>query len=236
MVESSISLDYPQVLQAVAQSAARSAAQSAAQSTAKSVPRPSTDRPSPAQVIDALLAAERAAKQQHQTYPPEALLGQWRLYFATGTRKRRQGGITLGRGFYLPRFVQAQIGFDRADPPADPDTCPPENGLDAVDPEQLQISNQLQVGLFRLGFLGPARYRHPKNLLAFDFTQVQLDFLSTALYRGKFRRSKTQTPFAQRSIARLPFFSFFWVSDQLIAARGRGGGLAIWIKTSQSAE
>jgi hypothetical protein len=86
------------------------------------------------------------------------------------------------------------------------------------------------VGLFRLGFLGPARYRSPKNLLAFDFTQIQFDFLTTALYHGKFRRGKTQTPFEQRPIAQLPFFSFFLVTDQMIAARGRGGGLAIWTK------
>ncbi|MCU0524168.1 MAG: hypothetical protein MUF72_05035 [Elainella sp. Prado103] len=223
MVESPVLPDYQQVLMAVAQSAQTRSA----------------DRPTPNQVIEALIAAEKATKHQHRTYTPDELIGQWRLYFATGVRKRQQGGITLGRGFYLPGFVQAQIGFDRAEGfvagdvqnSEDSNTHPPAQPLDeTLDPAHLQIRNQLRVGLFRLGFLGPARYRSPKNLLAFDFTQIQFDFLTTALYHGKFRRGKTQTPFEQRPIAQLPFFSFFLVTDQMIAARGRGGGLAIWTK------
>ena len=31
-------------------------------------------------------------------------------------------------------------------------------------------------------------------------------------------------------IAKLPFFAFFLITENLIAARGRGGGLALWIK------
>ena len=29
-----------------------------------------------------------------------------------------------------------------------------------------------------------------------------------------------------------PFFSFFWMSDDFIAARGRSGGIAVWARTT----
>jgi hypothetical protein len=36
--------------------------------------------------------------------------------------------------------------------------------------------------------------------------------------------------FEDLSTAQLPFFAFFLVTDDLIAARGRGGGLALWFR------
>lgn len=175
------------------------------------------DRPTATTLVEALLTAEKTAKQQHLVYPIEALLGQWRLFFATGTKRRKQGGITLSKGFYLPSLVQAQIGFDRPDSASD----------------QLQISNQAAVGLMSLQIFGPARYLNKKNLLAFDFTQMQLNLLGKAIYRGPFRGGAAKAAsFANQPIARLPFFSFFLVTETFIAARGRGGGLAIWTKVS----
>lgn len=177
------------------------------------------NRPAAKAVVAALLDAEKAAKQQRLSYPVEALLGQWRLCFATGTRKLRRGGIALGSGFYLPGIVQAQIGFERLTEP----------------PDALSIQNQLQLGTLRFRLTGPARYAgHPKNLLAFDFTQMQLSLLGRQLCRGQFRGSQAATPtFDQQPIAKLPFFSFFLVTADLMAARGRGGGLAIWVKSSK---
>lgn len=169
-------------------------------------------RPAAKAVIAALLAAEKAAKQQRLAYSIEELQGEWRLCFATGTRKQRQGGIALGRGFYLPGFLQAQIGFEQ------------------LEPERLGIHNQIQVGALCLRLTGPARY-HSKNLLAFDFTQLELRLLGRQLYSGQFGSAQTGSPaFEQKPIAKLPFFSFFLVTASLIAARGRGGGLAIWTR------
>ncbi len=173
----------------------------------------SAERPVAQTVVDALLQAEKAAKQQRVVYPPEALIGQWQLRFATGVRKVKQGGIAVGKGFYLPPFVQAKIGFEQV----------------AVDPNYLTISNQLQLGGLRFQIFGPAKYLNKKNLLAFDFTQMDLSVFGRSLYRGNFRGGQTEvTTFEQKPIAKLPFFSFFLITEELIAARGRGGGLAIW--------
>ena len=172
-------------------------------------------RPAAKVVVAALLEAEKSAKKARLTYPVDLLLGRWQLCFATGTRKLRQGGIALSSGFYLPGFVQAQIGFERL----------------AEPPDALRITNQLQAATLRFQIIGPARYSTPKNLLAFDFTQMELSLLGRLLYRGQFRGGQAKTDaFDQTPIAKLPFFSFFLITAELIAARGRGDGLAIWAR------
>jgi hypothetical protein len=175
----------------------------------------SRNRPAAKAVVAALLEAEKSAKKARLTYPIDLLLGQWQLCFATGTRKLRQGGIALSSGFYLPGFVQAQIGFERL----------------AEPPNALRITNQLQAATLRFQIVGPARYSTPKNLLAFDLTRMELSLLGRPLYRGQFRGGQAKTDaFDQTPIAKLPFFSFFLITAELIAARGRGGGLAIWAR------
>ena len=170
--------------------------------------------PAAKEVVDALLQAEKAAKQQRLAYPFESLFGHWRLCFATGTRKVRRGGIVLGRGFYVPKLVPASISF--------------------INQGQTQgeIANQVQLGALLLKLTGPCEYLNKKNLLAFDFTQMELSLFARAVYRGNMRGGKAQAEnFYNRGIAKLPFFAFFWVTEDFIAARGRGGGLALWIRT-----
>ena len=85
--------------------------------------------------------------------------------------------------------------------------------------------------LFKL--TGPAKYLGKKNLLAFDFTHVQLRLFNRAIYSGGFRGGKSgAVNFSEQSVAKLPFFAFFIISKSFIAARGRGGGLALWVKLS----
>lgn len=182
----------------------------------------SRQRPEAALVVNALLEAEKAAKQQRLTYPLSPLLGQWRLCFATGTRKLRQrGGIVLGKGFYVPRFTPAYIGF--TDRSTDESITLPAG--------EANISNQIQLGGLILRFTGPAKYIGKKNILAFDFTHLQVSLFGRSLYCGSIRGGKGKTAtFAQESVAKLPFFAFFLVTPDFIAARGRGGGLALWIR------
>lgn len=173
-------------------------------------------------VGNALLQVEKAAKQQRLTYHFESLLGQWRLCFATGTRKaRKRGGIILGKGFYVPKFVPAYISFA-----AQVQTPGGDSGRG-------EISNQVQLGMLLLKLTGPCQYLNKKNLLAFDFTQMQLNLLGRTVYSGNIRGGKAKAQnFYNQSIAKLPFFAFFLVTEDFIAARGRGGGLALWIRES----
>lgn len=216
--------DFIQVLSQAANSYRARIAPAASKATSNG----QIDRPSADQVVQALLQAEQFAKQQRLQYSFADLLGNWRLCFTTGVKKRsspggQKGGIRLTQGFYLPPWTPARIGFFAA----------PE----AVTPGQGTIANQIQFGPVRLRFTGPARYPGKKNLLAFDFTQIAVDGFEKTLFQTGFRGGQAKAAqFEQVPIAKLPFFAFFSVTPDWVAARGRGGGLALWIREAPDGE
>jgi hypothetical protein len=177
------------------------------------------DRPAPEVVMNALLQAEKNAKRTHLLYPFEPLLGDWQLCFASGTRKVKRGGIVLGKGFYVPQVAIAQISFQAE--------------ADAVALGHGTIGNQVAVSPVLLRFTGPAYSLGKKNLLAFDFTHVQVNVLGKTVYSGTVPGRKPNSQgFYDRAVGELPFFTFFLVTPALIAARGRGGGLALWVRAA----
>jgi len=181
--------------------------------------RERSDRPSTKEVVNALLQAEKAAKQQRLTYPLESLLSHWQLCFTAPRQAHIKGGMALGKGFYVPQIARAQISFSTG-----ASTAP-------QSPSQLEIGNQIQFGPLLFKLTGPAHYLGKKNLLAFDFTHMKLMLFGRTVYSGEFRGGKaTAKDFYEQSIAKLPFFAFFLVTEDFIAARGRGGGLALWVK------
>ena len=182
-------------------------------------------RPTPDLMVKALLAGEVATKQQRLSYPVDALWGDWRLCFATGTRKLRQrGGIALGSGFYVPKLAIAKISFH-------PLKLTGESGESAETAASAgTIRNQARLGSLAMTFTGPCRYEGKKNLLAFDFTDVEITAFGRSLYKGNVGGKEQALPFGDRRIAKLPFFAFFCITEDFIAARGRGGGLALWVR------
>ncbi len=174
-----------------------------------------SDRPTKTAMVAALQEAEITARTEKLIIPFESLLGEWRLCFATGASKEKQrGGIKLGGGYYLPKFTPASIAFTRD-----------------LDSSIGTATNQLSVAGVRVQFTGPCRYPGKKNLLIFDFTQIRFQVFGTKVYQGKIRSGKNgEQDFEKLSIAKLPFFAFFWAGKNGIAARGRGGGLALWVR------
>lgn len=183
------------------------------------------DRPAAQAVVMALLDAEKAAKQKRLSYPLQSLLGKWSLCFTAPRHAHFKENMAIGKGFYLPQIAPAQISFSAAEPGR------------ATNSINLAIGNQVQVGFCLLRLTGPARYSGQKNLLAFDFTHLQLSLLGQTIYQGGFPggQAKAKT-FDHQPIARLPFFAFFLVTESLIAARGRGGGLALWVKETDAGD
>lgn len=166
-------------------------------------------------MVAALQAAETAARREKLTISFTSLLGEWRLCFATGASRPKRSKVVLGKGYYFPKFTPATITFTRDDDTSITGT----------------VSNQLRVGTVQFKFTGPCRYSGKKNLLAFDFTEIQIKILGATIYQGKIRSGKRAgLDFSTLSIADLPFFAFFWASETGIAARGRGGGLALWVR------
>ncbi len=177
------------------------------------------DRPTTKAVVHALLQAEKVAKQQKLTYPLNSLLGHWQLCFTAPRQAHLRGGIALGKGFYVPQITPAQISFH------------PQAPTSGQSLDQATIGNQIQFGPLLLKLSGPTQHLRKKNLLSFDFTHIQLSLFKRTFYSGAFRGGKaTATNFYDQSIVKLPFFTFFVVTEDFIAARGRGGGLALWLK------
>ena len=83
--------------------------------------------------------------------------------------------------------------------------------------------------LFKL--TGPIKYLGKKNLLAFDFIKMQISLFDWMFVNKNISTNKDEIKdFNEQPIAKLAFFAFFLVTEDMIAARGRGGGLALWIR------
>ncbi|MFH7241723.1 MAG: hypothetical protein ACHWZW_02625 [Spirulina sp.] len=183
-------------------------------------PRP----PSP-QVVQALLDTERAAKHPRPALAVDSLLGQWQLRFTAPNKPAYKAGEPTGKGFYWPGLVPGSIRFSRPAPDSQTDPNP-------SSPDRLAIENQIQLGPLALRFSGPAKFLQKQNLLAFDFVQVQVFLGRLCLLKLPIKGRAGTENFATTPIAKLPFFAFFAATESYLAARGRGGGLALWVKSN----
>ena len=176
-----------------------------------------TNLPSASEVVNALLKVEKNAKKEKITYPWESLIGNWRLCFVTGTKKtRKKAGIVLGSGRYLPRFVQISLSYFSSK---------------ELSKNQGKVENRVNLGGLQLSLTGPVKFLVPQNILAFDFTRIKVKLLGVTLYDGYIRGGKTkEASFYTDKISQQAFFAYFYITDSMIAARGRGGGLALWTK------
>ncbi len=174
-------------------------------------PRPAADS-----VVSALLEAEKSAKRNKLSYSFEQLIGTWKLCFITGTKKTRaKAGIVLGAGRYIPKLIKIKIVYSASQA---------EENFDLGN-----VENSVEFGAVKLTLAGMTKFLHKKNILAFDFTRMTIQLLGATLYQGYIRGGeKKEQEFLTESVSKQAFFAYFLVEDGMIAARGRGGGLALW--------
>jgi hypothetical protein len=170
-----------------------------------------SDRTEANLVVKTLLETEKEMKKERLSYTLEQLLGTWRLCFVTGTKKaKKRAGIILGDGRYLPNFITIKLSYS----------------LDKVE-------NLVKLGCLEIKLTGPIKFLTPQNILAFDFTKITVKLANFTIYNSEIRGGKDrEVNFAQESIKKQAFFRYFLITDQIIAARGRGGGLALWEKVN----
>ncbi len=180
----------------------------------------SNSKPSSNEVVEALLAAEKNAKKTKTRYAFEQLTGKWQLCFITGTKKtRKKAGIVLGAGRYIPEWIaKIQIAYSSA-----------ESVAEGQEKSEIgRVENSVQVGAIELTLSGPIKFL-PNNILAFDFTRIAVKLLGKIVYQGFIRGGEVrEAEFFSLSVGKQAFFAYFLVEDGIIAARGRGGGLALW--------
>jgi hypothetical protein len=177
---------------------------------------PSAKPPAPEAVVEALLQAEKTAKQAKVRHAYSQLLGAWRLGFITGTKRSRQrAGVILGAGRFLPKWVNITLSYFQS-----------ESGEDRGT-----VENSVKLGPLQLVVTGPTRFWQKTNMLAFDFTRIKVSLSGLKLYEGYIRGGQDrELRFWEQSVKEQAFFTYFLAQDQGIAARGRGGGLALWTR------
>ncbi|OKH17279.1 hypothetical protein [[Limnothrix rosea] IAM M-220] len=178
------------------------------------------NRPSSEALLSQLLALEKSAKKEKRVYDFEQLLGNWRLTFITGTKKaQKNAGNVIGKGRYLPRLITVAIAYSAA-PDNDPST----------KWQKGTVLNSVKFGLLDLAVSGPIKFQAQKRLMGFDFTHIIVKLGGLKLYEGDLRGGTDTKKFHDMPIGKQPFFSYFYMSEQAIAARGKGGGVALWTK------
>jgi hypothetical protein len=176
---------------------------------------------SPDQTVAKLLTVEKEAKKKKISFSFAQLIGTWRLCFITGTKKtRKRAGVILGAGKYLPQFLKITLTYKTTE----------DN-----QPNQGRVENCVDLKLIKLSLTGPVKFLTPQNILAFDFTRMQLKFLGITLYDSYIRSgAEKEANFGTESIKKQAFFTYFYIQQSVIAARGRGGGLALWTRVDSS--
>ena len=87
-----------------------------------------------------------------------------------------------------------------------------------------EIINSINFGLLKITFIGRAELKGPRPLLAFYFEEMKIRISSLPKLNKKLKKTEDK---------KMPFFSLVGIStkDNWLCARGRGGGLAIWVKS-----
>ncbi|BAQ66331.1 hypothetical protein [Geminocystis sp. NIES-3709] len=178
-----------------------------------------TQKPESKAVVSALLSAEKYSHKYQQKYNVEQLIGDWQLHFITGTKNsQKKLGNILGSGFYLPALTKITISYSLS-----------KSSEELTN--QGRVENTVKFGLVKFIIDGPCKFIEKKNIMAFDFTYLTMEILGTKVYQTNIRNGKkSESNFYEENISKQAFFSYFLVTDKFIAARGRGGGLALWKK------
>lgn len=172
-------------------------------------------RPSPIAVREAILQLEKVQRKNKARSDIAKLYGQWRLIFTAS----KDTSNPLTRALFFP--VRAHQTFH---PPPSPD----QTQADAVHDGVFDNAVILIPSLLFFRVAGPMRWVGARNRLEFSFDRLVLkagpfewvkDGLDKEGYSLENRTAKT-----------LPFFTFFAIRDDIMTARGRSGGLALYAR------
>ena len=87
-----------------------------------------------------------------------------------------------------------------------------------------EIKNSINFGLLKIIFVGNAELKGLRPLLTFYFEELKISISNFPIFKNELKKPEDK---------KMPFFSLIGISikDKWLCARGRGGGLAIWVKS-----
>ena len=96
-----------------------------------------------------------------------------------------------------------------------------------AEEERFTIANAIKLGLLTLRFSGYANLERKQPLLPFSFDCIQIKLASWTILK----RSLAKTDHKKR-----PFFALIAIDSNgnWLSARGKGGGLALWLKENKN--
>ena len=92
------------------------------------------------------------------------------------------------------------------------------------DQLNFEINNSINFGLLNIVFIGSAELKGLRPLLTFYFEELKISIGNFSIFYKELKKPEDK---------KMPFFSLIGIStkDKWMCARGRGGGLAIWVKS-----
>ncbi|MBO8229516.1 hypothetical protein CU313_01765 [Prochlorococcus marinus str. MU1404] len=92
------------------------------------------------------------------------------------------------------------------------------------DEPNFEIKNSINLGLLNIIFIGSAELKGLRPLLIFYFEELKVSISNFPIFKKELKKPEDK---------KMPFFSLVGIStnDKWLCARGRGGGLAIWVKS-----
>ena len=135
----------------------------------------------------------------------EELLGIWRFQYVWKKGSDEIDNISST----ILQVLSARLELTKKDP---------ENNLNFA------IKNSISFGLLNIIFTGSASLKGLRPLLPFYFDNFKINIGNFAIINKSIKKPKEK---------KMPFFSLIGISkvDNWMCARGRGGGLAIWIRS-----
>ena len=135
----------------------------------------------------------------------EELLGVWKLKYVWGKESDEIRNISSSILQVLSARLELKI----------------KNKEDQINYE---IKNSINFGLLNINFTGCAELKGLRPLLTFYFEELKISISNFPIFKKELKKTEAK---------KMPFFSLIGIStkNNWLCARGRGGGLAIWVKS-----
>jgi hypothetical protein len=155
-----------------------------------------------------LRALEMKSRHEGSGLQRTSLIGEWRVENVWGKQNTQPSAATSA----ALRAVGASLR------------------IQADEDQQLLLCNSIQLGFVHLSFIGPGRLEHRRPLLLFHFSQLTLSIAGKTLVTVSL-----PVPAPKQE----PFFAPIATGSlesgrRWLAARGRGGGMALWVEQADS--
>ena len=155
--------------------------------------------------LEKLTEFEKKARVEGSGIKFDSLLGLWKFNSVWKKGSDKEDSISST----LLQVLSASLELKK-------DTQKPEE-------EKFTIANSIKLGLLTMRFSGSANLERQQPLLPFTFDCIQIKLASLTILK----RSLPATDLKKR-----PFFALIAIDSngKWLSARGKGGGLALWIK------